>query len=100
MKEELDKLLTSMIQSAEGASDLLFVTDKPPQVEDHGKLKPFIFDISAAALTSARIEGWARVIINENQRLLQDLAKIGSCDCSYTLPICRFRVNIYRQNGN
>ena len=100
MKNELDQLLTSMIQSADGVSDLLFVTDKPPQLENHGKLKPFIFDISAAALTSARIEGWARVIINENQRLLQDLAKTGSCDCSYSLPICRFRVNIYRQNGN
>ena len=52
-------------------------------------------------LNSARIEGWARVIINENQRLIQDLAKAGSCDCSYQLPgFCRFRVNIYKQNGN
>ena len=41
------------------------------------------------------------MIINENQRLIQDLAKAGSCDCSYQLPdVCRFRVNIYRQNGN
>ena len=52
-------------------------------------------------LTSERIEGLARAIINDNPRLLQDLAEHGSCDCSYSLQdTCRFRVNIYRQNGN
>ncbi|HXS68984.1 MAG TPA: PilT/PilU family type 4a pilus ATPase, partial [Candidatus Polarisedimenticolia bacterium] len=101
MKNEFDQLLTAMIESSEGASDLLFVVDRPPQVENHGKLKPFLADTSEPLLTSARIEGWARVIMNENQRLLQDLAKQGSCDCSYQLPgVCRFRVNIYKQNGN
>jgi twitching motility protein PilT len=100
MKNEFDQLLASMIESAEGASDLLFVVDRPPQVENHGKLKGIPLP-SEPVLTSARIEGWARVIINENQRLIQDLAKAGSCDCSYQLPnVCRFRVNIYRQNGN
>jgi twitching motility protein PilT len=101
MKDEFDQLLKSMIESAEGASDLLFVVDRPPQVENHGKLKPYSLGPSEPLLTSARIEGWARIIINENQRLLQDLTKAGSCDCSYQLhDICRFRVNIYRQNGN
>src|SRR5947199_6208371 len=39
--------------------------------------------------------------MNGNSRLAKDLADMGSCDCSYILPeICRFRVNIYRQNGN
>jgi twitching motility protein PilT len=101
MKNEFDQLLTSMIESSEGASDLLFVVDRPPQLENHGKLTSFKPDTSEPLLTSARIESWARVIINENQRLIQDLAKAGSCDCSYQLPnVCRFRVNIYRQNGN
>lgn len=87
-----------MIESSEGVSDLLFVADRPPQMENHGKLTPLD---SEPVLNSARIEGWARVVINENQRLVQDLAKAGSCDCSYELPgVCRFRVNIYRQNGN
>ena len=40
-KEKLDGLLTAMIQSAEGISDLFFVAGKPPQIEVHGKLKPF-----------------------------------------------------------
>src|ERR1700742_5199865 len=101
MKNEFDQLLRSMIESCEGASDLLFVADRPPQVENHGKLMPFAPAPAEALLTSPRIEAMARVIINENQRLISDLAKAGSCDCSYQLEgVCRFRVNIYRQNGN
>ena len=101
MKNEFDQLLKSMIESCEGASDLLFVVDRHPQVENHGKLMAFAPNPAEPMLNSARIEGWARVIINENPRLIQDLTKAGSCDCSYQLEgVCRFRVNIYRQNGN
>ncbi len=101
MKDEFDQLLKSMIESAEGVSDLLFVVDRPPQVENHGKLKPVAVNTPDPVLTSPRIEAWARVIMNENPKLIQDLTKTGSCDCSYQLPgVCRFRVNIYRQNGN
>jgi len=52
-------------------------------------------------LTSDHIEGVAGAIIGKNPRLLQDMADHGSCDCSYALKnFCRFRVNIFRQNGN
>ena len=99
--EELDQLLAAMIQSAEGISDLLFVVGKPPQMEVHGRLKPFAFDPPETVLTGPRIEGLAGAIINNNPRLLQDLTEHGSCDCSYNLKnFCRFRVNIYRQNGH
>lgn len=99
--EELDRLLAAMIQSADGISDLLFVTGKPPQVEVHGKLKPFALDPPESILTSARIEGLIKAIIKSNPRLTSDLSATGSCDCSYALQnFCRFRVNIYRQNGN
>src|SRR5262245_12962590 len=98
--EALNRMLGGMIQSHEGVSDLLFVVGKPPQVEAHGKLQPVTLD-PAGPLDSARIEGLARAIMNGNQRLAKELAETGSCDCSYALPeICRFRVNIYRQNGN
>src|ERR1035437_6032426 len=100
-KEELDRLLEAMIQSADGISDLLFVAGRPLQVEFQGELKPFVSEQSEPMLTSARIEGLAGVIINNKQRLLQDLKERGSCDCGYTLGnFCRFRVNIYLQNGN
>lgn len=98
--EQLDQLLAAMVQSAEGISDLLFVTGKPPQVEVHGKLKPFEMEPPESVLTNKRIEGLAGTIINGNERLMQDLMGRGSCDCSYSLQnFCRFRVNIYRQNG-
>lgn len=95
---ELDKLLTAMLQVCDGISDLLFVAGKPPQIEVHGQLKSFGPE---PVLSSARIEGLARAIINGNPRLLQELADHGSCDCSHSLSsLGRFRVNIYRQNGN
>ena len=95
---ELDALLTAMLNSAEGISDLLFVAGKHPQIEVHGRLKSFEAE---PVLNSNRIEGLARVIMNGNPRLTQDMTERGSCDCSYSLSsLSRFRVNIYRQNGN
>ena len=100
-KEELDKLLEAMIQFADGISDLLFVTGRPMQVETQGELRPFVHELSVSELTSERIERMAGVIIDNNSRLLQDLKEHGSCDCGYTLKnSCRFRVNVYFQNGN
>ena len=98
---ELDRLLTSMIQSSEGISDLLFVAGKPPQVEVHGALESPAFEWPESVLTGERVESLARAIINNNVKLLRNLAEHGSCDCSYGLEnLCRFRVNIYRQNGS
>jgi twitching motility protein PilT len=99
--EQLDRQLTDLIQSAEGISDLLFVAGKPPQVEVHGTLESVTRDGQASVLTGAQIDKLAHAVINNNAKLLKDLAEHGSCDCSYSLPDnCRFRVNIYRQNGN
>jgi twitching motility protein PilT len=98
LKEELDRLLCTMIESAEGISDLLFVAGRHPQMEVHGHLDSYTPE---PVLDNARIEGLARAIINGNDKLKDDLLKRGSCDCSYALPANhRFRVNIYRQNGN
>jgi len=94
----LDDLLARLLQSSDGISDLLFVAGKPPQVEVYGRLKSFEAE---PMLTSSRIEELARVIINGNSRLIKDLAEHGSCDCSYApAKGGRFRINIYRQNGN
>ena len=78
-----------------------FVAGKLPQVEAHGKLKPVALNGTITNLDSAFIERLAKAIMNGNARLTKDLTEAGSCDCSYILQdICRFRVNIYRQNGN
>ena len=97
-KPEFDRLLAAMVQSAEGISDLLFIPGKPPQIETHGALE--IFNAAAPALESAQVETFARSILKENPKLLADLAERGSCDCSYAVADSRFRVNVYRQNGN
>jgi twitching motility protein PilT len=100
-KEDLDQLLDAMVQSADGISDLIFVVGRPMQVESQGDLKPFVREQFDTILTSERIESLAMAIIGKNPRLLQDLKEHGSCDCGYTLGnSCRFRVNIYIQNGN
>ena len=97
---ELNHLLSKLIQSAEGISDLIFVVGKPPQAEIYGRLvtPP---GVNEPILDANRVEKLALAVIAGNERLLQDLLRTGSCDCSYDLPgICRFRVNIYRQIGN
>ncbi len=95
---EFNRLLATMLQSAPGISDLLFIAGKPPQIETYGALE--IYSAAAAPLESSQVETFARSIIKENAKLLQDLAERGSCDCSYAVKDSRFRVNIYRQNGN
>jgi twitching motility protein PilT len=97
---ELNGLLSQLIQSAEGISDLIFVAGKPPQAEIYGRLvtPP---GCPEPVLDGARVTSLAHALIAGNQRLFQDLEKAGSCDCSYALEgTCRFRVNIYRQIGN
>ena len=70
-REGLDRLLDAMIQHAEGISDLLFVAGRPLQVEVQGELKPVVYEQSEPVLTSARIEGLAEAIIDNNPRLLR-----------------------------
>ncbi len=56
LKEDVDSLLSSMIESFEGVSDLFFVVGKPPQIEVYGKLKPYPDDSPAAILTPNKVE--------------------------------------------
>ena len=96
--DELDRLLMVMVNSYKDISDLLFIPGKPPQVEVHGQLETPQTEWVAPPHDAARIEAFARIIIGDSSKLLQDLEERGSCDCSYTLKdYCRFRVNIYRQ---
>ncbi len=99
-RDIVDALLAGMLQTSEGVSDLLFVAGKPPLIETHGRLMEFPIDTPDSVLTAELIEGLAQQLINGNERLTSDLAKAGSCDCSYSLgKIARFRVNIFKQSG-
>jgi twitching motility protein PilT len=99
-KEIIDALLTAMVQSGDGVSDLLFAVGKPPVVEQHGQLEEFPIDTPTGVLESEQVDEIAIHVMAGEQRLHDDLAKTGSCDCSYALAdVARFRVNIFRQSG-
>ena len=101
LKEDVDSLLSSMIESYEGVSDLFFVVGKPPQIEVYGKLKPYPDDSPAAILTPNKVEDLALFLMNGVERLGRDFLTQGACDCSYGIEgFARFRVNIFRQNGH
>jgi twitching motility protein PilT len=99
-REIVDSLLTGMLQSADGISDLLFISGKPPLVEIHGRLNEFSIDAPGPVLTPVFIEELAGHVMNGSERLKMEFAASGSCDCSYAIEnLARFRVNIFKQNG-
>ena len=89
-----------MLQSGAGISDLLFAVGKPPMLEEHGGLEEFPIDLPGGVLAESHIADIAACLMNEQERLVHDLTAQGSCDCSYWVEgVARFRVNIFRQNG-
>ncbi|MDB6148339.1 MAG: Twitching motility protein [Spartobacteria bacterium] len=99
-KKTVDALLTSMIQSEKGISDLLFIEGKPPLVEVYGHLREFPIDTPGSLLTEELIDDIAKHVIGDSERLLKTFAETGSCDTSYAIEaVARLRVNVYKQNG-
>jgi twitching motility protein PilT len=99
-RQTVDALLTGMLESADGVSDLLFISGKPPLVEVHGRLSEFPIDTPETVLTPPLIEQIAEHIMNGSERLRLEFSSTGSCDCSYAVEnLARFRVNIFKQNG-
>jgi twitching motility protein PilT len=98
---DLDKILSAMLQTYEGISDLNFSVGHPLQVEDFGELKPVFVEPPIDALTPYQTEQIALTLMQGNRRLIYDFLTGGSCDCSYSLnEEARFRVNIFRQQGH
>src|SRR6476646_5990745 len=89
-----------MIENRPGISDLLFAVGKPPMLEEHGVLEEFPIESPNGVLDAAQIDQIAERVMNGDERLKVDLARQGSCDCSYSLgDLARMRVNIFTQNG-
>jgi twitching motility protein PilT len=98
---DLDKILSAMLSTYDGISDLNFSVGSPLQVEDFGELKPVYVDPPIEALTPYQTEQIALALLRGNRRLIYDYLSGGSCDCSYSLnQEWRFRVNIFRQQGH
>jgi twitching motility protein PilT len=97
---DLDRILTAMLKTYDGISDLIFSVGHPLQVEDYGELKPVFVDPSIDRLTPYHTEQLALALFQGNRRLMRTYLIEGSCDCSYALhDEARFRVNIFRQQG-
>ncbi len=98
---DLDKILSAMLKTYDGISDLNFSVGHPLQVEDFGELKPVSVDPPIEALTAYQTEQIALTLMQGDRRLIHDYLTGGSCDCSYSLrDEARFRVNIFRQQGH
>src|SRR5246127_4614970 len=98
---DLDKILSAMLQTYDGISDLNFSVGHPMEVEVFGKPKPVFFDPPIEALTPYQTEQIALTLMQGNRRLIYDFLTTGACDCSYSLGNeARFRVNIFRQQGH
>jgi twitching motility protein PilT len=96
---ETATLITFMLGSGAGISDLIFSPGRPPQVEQHGELAPVASDWISVLIPEDTIR-IARDVIGGNAHALQTLADNGACDVSYALDgSARFRVNVFRQRG-
>jgi len=100
-KNEIDHILTRMLDSHKNVSDLNLTVGKPPQVESAGVLLPVEMRPPIRELTPFQTEIMALNLVNGDRRLTRDLLERGSCDLSHSLPgKARFRVNIFSQTGN
>src|SRR2546423_2669732 len=98
---DLDRILSAMLKTYTGISDLNFSVGYPLQVEDFGELKPVYVDPPIEALTPHQVEQIALTLMQGNRRLIYDYLTGGSCDCSYSLTDeARFRISIFRQQGH
>lgn len=99
-RNELDYILSTMLDFSKDVSDLIFTVDKPLQVEAVGQLTPVAINPPIDRLTPFHTEMIAMNLLAGNMRLTEDLLRTGSCDASYSLgDRARFRVNIFAQRG-
>ncbi|RJQ76215.1 MAG: PilT/PilU family type 4a pilus ATPase [Desulfobacteraceae bacterium] len=100
-KQEIEHILTRMLDSHSNVSDLNLTVGRPLQVESSGELLPVEMKPSIKSLTPFQTEVVALNLIDSDRRLTETLLRTGSCDLSYSLPgKARFRVNIFAQSGH
>lgn len=100
-KQEIDHILTRMLDSYSNVSDLNITVGRPLQVESSGELLPVDIKPPIGQLTPFQTEIFALNLIDGDRRLTDTLLRTGSCDLSYSLPgKARFRVNIFSQSGH
>ncbi len=100
-KQEMDYILSRMLDSHNNVSDLNLTVGRPLQVESSGLLLKVDLEPDLKALTPFQTERIAMNLMGQDRRLTETLIRTGSCDLSYTLlGKARFRVNIFSQSGH
>ena len=100
-KQEIDHILTKMLDAYDNVSDLNITVGKPFQIERFGLLTKVELSPRIDSITPFQAEIFALNLLNQNLRLIETFISEGSCDLSYELPgKARFRVNIFSQRGN
>jgi len=99
-KQQIDHILSKMLDSHDNVSDLNLTPGKPLQVESSGELVSVKIQPDYKLLTPFQTEIFALNLINNDRKLTETLLREGSCDLSYQLGTkARFRVNIFSRSG-
>ena len=99
-RNELDYILSTLLDAHKDVSDILLTVDKPLQIEASGKLMPVQINPPIERISPFHTEMIALNLIGGSARLTDDLFRTGSCDTAYSLSDrARFRVNIFVQRG-
>jgi twitching motility protein PilT len=92
-------MISAILNSYKGVSDLIFSPGRMPQVEVSGRL----VSVNIAGLqvfTATDTTRLAADLIGQNRVAAQVLKDEGAADLSYSIPqVSRFRANIFRQRG-
>lgn len=100
-KQEIEHIMTRMLDSHSNVSDLNITVGRPFQVETDGVLHAVELEPPFNELTPFQAEIFALNLINQDRRLTEALLTEGSCDLSYQLPgKARFRVDVFSQKSN
>ncbi len=99
-KQQLDYILSKMLDAHGNVSDLNFTPGKPLQVESSGQLVAVDMEPDFKILTPFQTEALALNLLHNDRKLTETLLREGSCDLSYQLGTkARFRVNIFSRSG-
>jgi twitching motility protein PilT len=99
-KQQIDYILSKMLDFRDNVSDLNITPGKSLQVESSGELVGVDMGPEFKVLTPFQTEIFALNLISNNRKLTETLVREGSCDLSYQLGgKARFRVNIFSRSG-
>ncbi len=97
---QLHHILNQAEKQVPDFSDIILTAGSPIRVEAGGELHKLQL-VGLDCLCPFHLELLANALLGQRRHLVRDLLVSGSCDLAFQLPDKkRFRVNIFRQQGN